>query len=355
MEIFLNFGEEKNYIFKKNKAAEIVQNIENIVSRIKGNVVLAREKGMDINNVDKPFELVKAEIIANCMEEIEKEEKRFEVQNIEIIVMQVKIQTGDAIEDFIDWITYILSLSKNHMNFIGRMNLLQYSKGKYLDALGALVDVDRIIEKEAECTVEYTFSKIFDEKKVIEKGHKIAKGNLYFESIETVTLEIGKRTAIGKVKCLSTGLIGNDIEIGEINTIVDDIPYLFSVSNITKTSGGADRENDNRYRERIRLKPKAFSVAGPHGAYLYYVLTSHQDITDSYIYTPVISPGVVKIIPLMKNGELPSSEILDLIKEKLKDDVRPLTDKVEIEKPKQSTYNINVKYWIKKTNMPNLV
>ena len=73
MEILFNFGEEKNYIFKKNKATEIVQNIENIVSRIKGNVVLAREKGMDINNVDKPFELVKAEIIANCMEEIEKE------------------------------------------------------------------------------------------------------------------------------------------------------------------------------------------------------------------------------------------------------------------------------------------
>ena len=103
MEIFLNFGEEKNYIFKKNKAAEIVQNIENIVSRIKGNVVLAREKGMDINNVDKPFELVKAEIIANCMEEIEKEEKRFEVQNIEIIKMQniakMKIKITGEVKD----------------------------------------------------------------------------------------------------------------------------------------------------------------------------------------------------------------------------------------------------------------
>ena len=85
MEILLNFGEEKNYIFKKNKTAEIVQNIENIVSRIKGNVVLAREKGMDINNVDKPFELVKAEIIANCMEEIEKEEKRCEVLKCKIL------------------------------------------------------------------------------------------------------------------------------------------------------------------------------------------------------------------------------------------------------------------------------
>ncbi|WP_336018939.1 hypothetical protein [Fusobacterium polymorphum] len=103
MEILLNFGEEKNYIFKKNKATEIVQNIENIVSRIKGNVVLAREKGMDINNVDKPFELVKAEIIANCMEEIEKEEKRFEVKIIEIIEMQniakIKIKITGEVKD----------------------------------------------------------------------------------------------------------------------------------------------------------------------------------------------------------------------------------------------------------------
>ena len=103
MEILLNFGEEKNYIFKKNKATEIVQNIENIVSRIKGNVVLAREKGMDINNVDKPFELVQAEIIANCMEEIEKEEKRFEVKNIEIIEMQniakIKIKITGEVKD----------------------------------------------------------------------------------------------------------------------------------------------------------------------------------------------------------------------------------------------------------------
>ena len=103
MEILLNFGEEKNYIFKKNKTTEIVQNIENIISRIKGNVVLAREKGMDINNVDKPFELVKAEIIANCMEEIEKEEKRFEVKNIEIIEMQniakMKIKITGEVKD----------------------------------------------------------------------------------------------------------------------------------------------------------------------------------------------------------------------------------------------------------------
>lgn len=262
--------------------------------------------------------------------------------------MNTKVSAGDPAEDFIDGVTYLVCVSKDHMNFIGKMNLLQYSQGKYLDALGALVDVSRIIEKEAECSVEYTFSKIFDERRIIPKGHKIAKGNLYFESIETIVLEPGRRTVVGKVKCLVPGLIGNEIEIGEIDTIVDDVPYLLSVSNITKTSGGADKEGDEEYRNRIRLRARAFSVAGPHGAYQYYTLTSHQDIKDSYIYTPPSTPGVVKIIPLLKNGELPSQEILEKIKEKLADDVRPLTDKIEIEKPKVQSYNIDIKYWTKK-------
>ena len=147
-------------------------------------------------------------------------------------IMQSKVEAGDPAEDFIDWVTYLVCVSKDYMNFIGKMNLLQYSQGKYLDALGALVDVSRITEKEAECSIEYTFSKIFDERKIIPKGHKVAKDNLYFESIETIILEPGRRTVVGKVRCLASGLIGNDIEIGAINTIVDDIPYLLSVSNI---------------------------------------------------------------------------------------------------------------------------
>ena len=238
-------------------------------------------------------------------------------------IMQSKVGAGDPAEDFIDWVTYLICVSKDYMNFIGKMNLLQYSQGKYLDALGALVDVSRITEK-------------------------VAKDNLYFESIETIILEPGRRTVVGKVRCLASGLIGNDIEIGAINTIVDDIPYLLSVSNITKTSGGADKEGDEEYRNRIRLRHRAFSVAGPHGAYQYYTLTSHQDIKDSYIYTPPSTPGVVKIIPLLKNGELPSQEILEKIKEKL-------ADKIEIEKPKVQSYNIDIKYWTKKGDNPILV
>lgn len=84
MEIFIE-NKEKNYKFSKSYSEEIVQNIENIVTRVKGNVVLAREKGINSEHIDKPFELVKAEIIADCMDEIEREEPRFDIESIEIL------------------------------------------------------------------------------------------------------------------------------------------------------------------------------------------------------------------------------------------------------------------------------
>ena len=87
MEIYIDSSKERNYKFRKNRTEEIIQNIENIVSRIRGNVVLAREKGINFNYIDEPIEIVNAEIIADCMEEIEKEEPRFNVEEIKIVVI----------------------------------------------------------------------------------------------------------------------------------------------------------------------------------------------------------------------------------------------------------------------------
>ncbi|AVQ16369.1 hypothetical protein MWF98_04700 [Fusobacterium necrophorum] len=85
MEIMVSSSEIKIYKFNRTIQEEIVQNIENIVTRIRGNIVLARQKGIDINHVDRPFEYIRAEIIADCVEEIEREEKRFQVESVEVI------------------------------------------------------------------------------------------------------------------------------------------------------------------------------------------------------------------------------------------------------------------------------
>lgn len=76
---------EKNYIFKpKDLSEEITQNIENIVTRIKGNIPLARHKGIIAENVDKPQLIIEAEMTADIVEELEREEKRFKISEINL-------------------------------------------------------------------------------------------------------------------------------------------------------------------------------------------------------------------------------------------------------------------------------
>lgn len=85
MDIIID-NKEKNYIFKPvTKEEEVLQNIENIVLRAKYNVPLARNKGLVAENIDKPQEIVRAEIVASITEEIDKEEPRFSVQEIKVL------------------------------------------------------------------------------------------------------------------------------------------------------------------------------------------------------------------------------------------------------------------------------
>lgn len=269
-------------------------------------------------------------------------------------IMGVTVKKGDPINDFISWITYIFSIANNNINYTGRMNLLRYAKGIYLEALGEIVGVNRNLSKGAKVTIKYTFSKIFDRVITIPAKHKVASGNLFFELDNDIELQIGKREVIGEVTCLTEGTIGNNIAKGDINTIVDDVPYLLSVENINISAGGADEETDDSLRDRIRLKPTSFSTAGPVAAYKYYTLTAHQDIIDAHIYTP--TPGTVKVIPLLKNGIIPEAEVLNLVSKILSaDDIRPFTDKVEVIAPVAQNYSISFKWWLNKEDDVTIV
>lgn len=84
MNIKTNY-EEREYIFKPlTTEKEITQNIENILSRSKYNIPLAREKGVLAENIDKPQEIIKATIVADISEEIDREEPRLLLSEIMI-------------------------------------------------------------------------------------------------------------------------------------------------------------------------------------------------------------------------------------------------------------------------------
>ena len=89
---------EKNYIFKPATAKEeIMQNVENVVSRIKYNIPLAREKGIIAENIDKPQEVAKAELVADISDEIDREEPRYKVS--EVTISDTYIEKGQMSAD----------------------------------------------------------------------------------------------------------------------------------------------------------------------------------------------------------------------------------------------------------------
>jgi phage-related baseplate assembly protein len=113
--------------------------------------------------------------------------------------------------------------------------------------------------------------------------------------------------------------------------------------------GGTDIENDENLRERIQIAPEYFSVAGPRGAYEYWARTAHQLITNVSVVSP--EPGLVEIYPLLAGGELPTQEILNTVYDICNaEDIRPLTDFVQVLMPQEITYELNVTYWVDKAN-----
>ncbi|MBQ7478888.1 MAG: baseplate J/gp47 family protein, partial [Selenomonadaceae bacterium] len=172
---------------------------------------------------------------------------------------------------------------------------------------------------------------------------------LYFALSEEGVIPAGQTEILLPASCMETGEIGNDYMAGEISTIVDPIPYVSKMTNITKTEGGSEREEDEHYRERIHEAPEKFSTAGSYGAYRYWAMTASSLIADVQPYGPEESPGTVELYVLLENGGIPGEEMLSKVMDAVSADdngVRPFTDHVVAMPPDIVSYGLSMEYFI---------
>ena len=88
-----------------------------------------------------------------------------------------------------------------------------------------------------------------------------------FATLEDLTIPAGQRTGNVEAECQTEGESGNGFVPGQINQPIDVFPYYESVENITESAGGADRESDAAFYERMRESVETYSTAGPLGGY----------------------------------------------------------------------------------------
>ena len=264
---------------------------------------------------------------------------------------------GEPIRLLLETIALALILLKNALDQAGKLNLLAYATGSFLDHLGALLSVFRLQPTSAETLVRFSLASVVQKDPfIIPQGTRITPdGNLFFATVEDLEIAEGEMYGDVAAECLTVGEVGNGFLPGQINKLVDIFPYEISVSNLDTSTGGTDIESDEEFRERIQIAPESFSVAGPTGAYKYWALSAYSSIVDVTVLGPAdderISPGNVFIYPLLKGGELPNDEICEAVYATCNaDKKRPDTDYVHVLPPEVVEFNLKGAFWIDREN-----
>lgn len=247
-------------------------------------------------------------------------------------IQGVTLYPGDPVRLFLSTLAAVIAQRNVLLDYTGKMNLLRYATGAYLDHIGAMLDVSRLDAAPAKTVMRFTLQEPQPVAFFIPAGVRVtASGQTFFATDALLTFPAGTTTGEIAATCQADGTVGNGFVPGQINRLVDPQPFVTSVENIETSAGGADVESDDSLRNRIRLKPESFTTAGSELSYVYWALTAHQDVADVAVVSPV--PGVVSVFILLTGGRVPAAngpEIEAVTKAVSAARRRPLTDQCTV-------------------------
>jgi phage-related baseplate assembly protein len=272
-------------------------------------------------------------------------------QKLEVAV-QEPLYPGDERKIFGEAMVSVILASNAKMNDSAKQRLLRYARRTALDAIGERVGESRLVATSSSTILRLAIQSVLPTNVIIPKGVRItADSEAYFATVKEAVITAGNLHVDVEAKCTTPGSKYNDYPIGSIKTLVDLIPYISSVSNLTISSGGDDGEpytddGDNSYRERIRLAPAKFSTAGTESAYEFYAKSADVTVGDVKVFSP--TEGVTKIIQLLKDGNIPSVSVIEKVTNVVTDPkIKPLTDHVIVEAPSEVLYDIELHYYVR--------
>ncbi len=253
-----------------------------------------------------------------------------------------KLQAAQVEQLMLNFIVYQEVLLNNRFNAGMSQMLYQFSTAPTLDYIAALVAVERLPAASAGCEVEFTLIEDHGHR-LIPAGTRVAssdRANIFYTNEDFIIAADNTEPIIIRVTAATPGKGANGCALGSINTIMDPLPFVSTVSNTTVTSGGSDPETDEQLRERIKLAPSQYSAAGSRSSYEFYAKSANPLITDVSVTST--TPGEVIIVPLTEDDDIPEEVLLDVEAACNDEKVRPLTDKVDVRYPKPQEYSIKV-------------
>lgn len=237
-----------------------------------------------------------------------------------------------------------------YANAWGKMQFLATSTGAGLDNLAPLVGAERMEAGYASCVIRFTLSAARTSATSIPAGTQVRTADkIYFATDAYAEVAAGELTVDVTATAVESGEGSNDIPAGEVNVLVDPIPYVQSAVSVSDTSGGTDVEDDDSFTRRIHYAPSNVSVAGPEDLYEYYASSWRNDVTDEKI---VCEEGyTIYIYFLLEDGALPTETECRAMETYFDGIKKPMGDLVVCCAPEEVEYSIDLTYYIASSNM----
>ena len=278
-------------------------------------------------------------------------EKRYQ----EVTGKAISLAAADPMRIALYAVALDLYQTEQYVDRAGKQDLLKYSYGEFLDNLAGNRGVTRNQPAAARTTIRFTLSETKAYAVGIPAGTRVTNGNgVYFKTTEYQEVPAGMESVDVSAICTAEGIQGNDFLPGQVDVLVDPLPYVQSVANTTKTEGGAALESDESLAERTYLAPSGYSVAGPDDAYVFWAKTYNANIGSVRPTSPV--PGQAVIFVLMRDGTMPGQEMLEGLEAYLANEkIRPMTDLVTVKAPAAVEFTINLTYYINQSDLVSAV
>lgn len=266
-----------------------------------------------------------------------------------------KVRPGSPERVFISWMAAIIVQQRTLINETAKMNVPRYAakseNEEYLDSLAEIFkDTQRLPASPASATFRFYISEPQQQSTIIPAGTRISfDGVIIFATSEVLEIRAGETSGEVEAVCTQPGTVGNGLVAGQVKEVVDLFDHYQKAENITTTSGGAEKEDNESYYERMRDSMESFSTAGPINGYIYWTKTVSPAVLDVAVTSPEACYVDVRVI--LRDGQEATEAVLKEIEEALNaSDIRPLTDIVTVSAPETVDFSIDATFWIAQPN-----
>lgn len=236
---------------------------------------------------------------------------------------EISLLESDNYSALLETLAYRELLLRARINDSVKAMLLPFSTGDDLDNIVAIYGIERLKGERPTAQCEFSLSMPRSSDTYLPKGLILRSENGEIASLKSeVVIRANELKAVGVI-ILDEFTKTSKAKCEYIQT---PLPFVLKAKQLSEFEGGAERESDDRLRERAVLSLERFSTAGSAKAYTYQTLSANAKVIECSVLNG--GAGVVQIY--LKTTDMSEETRADVESFLSAEKVRPLTDNLSV-------------------------